>query len=74
MKIVHDAVAQPCSPGNAGLEHVRSNNSLYPIGDERRQRIWALFNAGRMSEDRATIRLLRLDLEVTRAKRAVVKR
>jgi hypothetical protein len=45
-----------------------------PLADERRQRIWALFNAGRMSEDRATIRLLRLDLEVTRAKRAVVKR
>jgi hypothetical protein len=45
-----------------------------PLADERRQRIWALFNAGRMSEDRATIRLLRLDLEVSRAKRAVAKR
>jgi hypothetical protein len=44
------------------------------LADERRQRIWALFNAGRMSEDRATIRLLRLDLEVSRAKRAVAKR
>ena len=45
-----------------------------PLTDERRQRIWALFNAGRMSEDRATIRLLRLDLEVSRAKRPVAKR
>jgi hypothetical protein len=45
-----------------------------PLADERRQRIWALFNAGRMSEDRATIRLLRLDLEVVRAKRAIAKR
>ncbi len=44
------------------------------LADERRQRIWALFNAGRMSEDRATIRLLRLDLEVSRAKSAVAKR
>jgi hypothetical protein len=45
-----------------------------PLADERQQRIWALFNAGRMSEDRATIRLLRLDLEVFRAKRAIAKR
>jgi len=44
------------------------------LADERRHRIWALFNAGRMSEDRATIRLLRLDLEVSRVKRAVAKR
>jgi hypothetical protein len=45
-----------------------------PLADERRQRIWALFNAGRMSEDRATIRLLRLDLEVVRAKGVIAKR
>jgi len=44
------------------------------LADQRRQRIWAVFNAGRMTEDRATIRLLRLDLEVFRAKRAIAKR
>jgi len=38
------------------------------LADERRQRIWALFNAGRMSEDRATVRLMRRD-EAARARR-----
>ena len=74
MTIVHDAVDWDMLDWEMEVGMPDQALRRLPRTDQhRRRRIWALFNTGRLSENAATIRLLRLDLDARAKSVAIAK-